>query len=175
MKNQEHNVFYLLLLFMLISRLYEMILSRKNEFKLINYYNAKLISPFEHYFVYVFHAIWFTFLSVEVFRNPSLASGYESLFCYILLAVAQVLRIESMSTLGVYWTAKIYQTPQHPICRNGIYRYLAHPSYLAVIFEFFAFPFLFHAYWTLTIFFPLNLIIIINRIRLEQKITGRYL
>lgn len=175
MDKNFYNIFFALFGFMLISRLQEIYLSRNNDKKLAKEFKLKLISPYEHYFIYVFHGLWFVMLISEVLVKKEIIYGIESYICYLLLALAQILRIESMKSLGHYWTMKIYYIPRNLISSGGIYHYFAHPSYLAVLLEFFALPYLFNAYWTLIIFFPLKLILLANRIRLEKLNTGRIL
>jgi len=173
MDTNFYQHFFLLLSIILLSRLHELNLSRKNEKILLRDYEAKLVSPYEHYFIYFFHFSWFAFFLCESLIRQKALYGFPSIICYVLLTVAQILRMESMQALGIHWTAKIYCIKDQPIVKKGIFQFIAHPSYLAVILEFFALPYLFHAYWTLFIFLPLNLMIVLNRIYLEKKITGR--
>jgi len=163
----------LLMSVIVLSRIHEILLSRKNELIIVDKHKAKLASSWEHYLIYGFHFCWFISLTLESIYKKEVSTGIEALLIYFILTISQILRIESMSSLGDYWTAKIYKIPGQKICFQGIYRFMAHPCYLAVSLEFFALPYLFHAYWTILIFFPLNLILIANRIRLEKKITGR--
>ncbi|MDH4468493.1 MAG: isoprenylcysteine carboxylmethyltransferase family protein [Bacteriovoracaceae bacterium] len=173
MDTKFYHHFFLLFGVILLARLYEINLSHRNEKILLRNHNAKLLSRYEHYFVYFFHVSWFIFFMTESLTQQNTLFGLPAMGCYLLLTIAQVLRMESMRALGVHWTAKIYAVKNQPISREGIFHFIAHPSYLAVILEFFALPYLFHAYWTLVIFFPLNLILIFNRVHLEKKITGR--
>jgi methyltransferase len=53
--------------------------------------------------------------------------------------------------------------------RTGPYRLLSHPNYLVVILEFVLLPLLMHAPYTLALFFPANLLIVRERISLEEK------
>lgn len=53
--------------------------------------------------------------------------------------------------------------------RGGPYRFLAHPHYLVVILEFTVLPLLLSAPYTLAFFFPVNLLILRQRMRLEEE------
>jgi methyltransferase len=53
--------------------------------------------------------------------------------------------------------------------KTGPYRLLSHPNYLVVTMEFLLLPLLMHAPYTLAIFFPANLLIVRQRIRLEER------
>lgn len=175
MDQKFYHVFFVLIVVMLLSRANEILYSMRNEKKLLNINSVKLLNPYEHYVIYLFHFFWFICLFIEAVLKKEIASGYSLIICYAMLALAQILRIESMNALGISWTTKIYNIPSQYITRRGIYEYFAHPSYLAVLLEFIALPYLFHAYWTLIVFFPMKFILIANRIRLEKQITGRYL
>lgn len=167
------KVFGLVYLTMISLRLYEMYVSKNNEKKLLENFSVKLLQPMEHHFVYIFHVLWFiALLSESLYRNQ-IQDGMLSILCYGLLTFAQVIRFESMQTLGIFWTTKIYDIPVKNLVFKGIYRYLAHPSYLAVVIEFIVLPMLFNAYYTLVIFSIINVFILAYRMNLESRVTGR--
>lgn len=167
------KIYILILVLMLTSRMVEMYQSRKNEKKLVQNTKVELIHPYEHLFVYLFHTLWFLVLCIEAYTIHHLQSGVLSLVCYSILIFAQILRFESMKTLGHFWTTKIYRIDKSHVIKRGVYKYFAHPSYLAVMMEFVALPLLFHAYYTLIIFSILNILILGNRMRMEYQTTGR--
>ena len=148
--NKEFMKIFLITLFVMIAlRLLEMFISRSNEKILLKDLGLKLVKPYEHYGVYVFHVVWFVSFVWESLAQQEIQSGFFALICYVFLVLAQIIRFESMQTLGVFWTTKIYSIPKKDVIVTGLYRYLAHPSYLAVIIEFIALPLLFHAYYTM--------------------------
>ncbi len=169
------KIFMLIIVSMVVLRLYEMNISKTNEKKLLETFHLKLLSPFEHYFVYLFHLCWFISLIVEALFVHRVQDGLTAVMCYLFLTIAQIIRFESMQALGMYWTTKIYHIPSNSIVSKGLYKYFAHPSYLAVVIEFLVLPLLFNAHYTLMIFSILNLLILLHRIKLEAKITGRVL
>jgi methyltransferase len=65
-----------------------------------------------------------------------------------LFAVAQLVRIWCMVALGPYWNTRVFVVPGHPLRKTGLYRWLRHPNYAAVLMEMISFPLLFGAYVT---------------------------
>lgn len=93
-------------------------------------------------------------------------------FTFLLLAVfvlLQGLRYWCIASLGEFWNTRIVVVPGATVQRSGPYRYLRHPNYLVVTLEFLVLPLLLRAPWTLAVFFPANLLVLRQRIRLEEK------
>src|SRR5262245_30280541 len=59
---------------------------------------------------------------------------------------AVALREASMLALGDRWSARLYVVPGEPLVGRGPYRFLAHPTYVAVSVELVALPLLFGAW-----------------------------
>lgn len=169
-------IFALALVLLLLSRVIELRTSKRHEEVLCQEQGAVLLKAGEYQQIVCFHSVWFIALIIEgLWRNELIAWPLSLLFVFFLLG-AQLLRWWSIQSLGIYWTAKIYRCmPLHPVIRKGPYRWLMHPSYIAVLVEFIFFPWLFHCYWTMVIFIPLKVLLLIRRIGLEQKILGRYI
>jgi len=72
-------------------------------------------------------------------------------------------------SLGENWNTRIVLIPGGVVKKTGPYRLLSHPNYLIVTLEFLVLPLIMHAPYTLAIFFPANLLIVRQRIRLEEK------
>lgn len=64
---------------------------------------------------------------------------------------------------------RIEQVPGGETKKTGPYRLRPHPNYLVVTLEFIVLPLLMQAPYTLALFFPLNLLVLRQRIRLEEK------
>jgi methyltransferase len=169
------KVFLATMVLVLLLRFFEMSVSKNNEKKLLEAKLGTIIKPHEHYIVYLFHMLWFLSLILESIFVQKIQQSMVALLCYGVLAFAQIIRFESMQTLGIFWTTKIYRISKDHIKSDGLFRYFAHPSYLAVILEFIVLPLLFHAYYTLIIFSLINLFILAHRIKLESQVTGRML
>ena len=86
-----------------------------------------------------------------------------------LFAAAQLLRFVSIRALGEYWNARVWVVPGMKPIRRGPYRYLSHPNYVAVVCELFSAPMMFGAWRTAVVVSILNLILLRNRIRVENR------
>lgn len=87
----------------------------------------------------------------------------------VFLVAAEALRLWSMRALGPYWTARIWVVPGMTVVRDGPYRFLRHPSYLAAAVELAAAPLLFGAWRTAIAASMLNAAALIVRIRAEER------
>jgi len=82
---------------------------------------------------------------------------------------AQTLRAASMHALGERWNARIVVLPGVPLVSGGIYRWLAHPNYVAVALEFVAAPLMFGAWRTAAAFSALNALAMAVRVPAEER------
>jgi protein-S-isoprenylcysteine O-methyltransferase Ste14 len=72
-----------------------------------------------------------------------------SIIGFILYIIALIGRNWSINTLGKYHSPHVEIMDKHLLIRNGPYRYLRHPYYLSVIFEFIGFPLVPNSYYAL--------------------------
>jgi len=91
----------------------------------------------------------------------------------MVLAAAGALRWWTLSTLGVRWTTRVMVIPGEELVTGGPFRYLRHPNYLAVIMEMAAIPMVHCAWLTAGVFSIANLILLQERIRVEDGALGR--
>ena len=80
-----------------------------------------------------------------------------------------IIRYWCILSLGPYWNTRIIVVPRQAQIKRGPYRWLRHPNYLVVSLEFILIPLLLRAPWTLCIFSLVNLIVLRQRIALEQR------
>jgi len=96
----------------------------------------------------------------------------SSLFTGVLLMIFVLLqagRYWCIVSLGECWNTRIVVVPGGCVRKAGPYRWLSHPNYLVVTLEFILLPLLMQAPYTLLLFFPVNILIVCQRIRLEEK------
>lgn len=90
-----------------------------------------------------------------------------------LFILLQGLRYWCIASLGVCWNTRIILVPGGAARRVGPYRFHPHPhphpNYLVVTLEFALLPLLMAAPYTFALFFPANLLILRQRIRLEEE------
>lgn len=88
---------------------------------------------------------------------------------FTLFILLQGGRYWCIASLGENWNTRIVLVPGGTVRKVGPYRFLAHPNYLVVILEFAVLPLLLSAPYTLALFFPVNLLILRQRMRLEEE------
>ena len=86
----------------------------------------------------------------------------------VVLSVAAALRWWVISTLGERWSTRVVFVPGEPSEREGPFRWLRHPNYLAVILEFAALPLVHTAWLTAVVFSIANGVILGLRVRTEE-------
>jgi methyltransferase len=83
---------------------------------------------------------------------------------------AQCLRWWCIRTLGRRWNTRVVVVPGLPLVRNGPYRLLPHPNYVAVVLEGIALPLVGSAWLTASVFTVLNAVLLLGfRIPAEER------
>lgn len=158
-----------IIVFYIIQRISEMAFSKYNEAILKEKYEAHEVNPRETLKMKLFHTTWFICLLVESNIRMSLQENKLAMFIYFILGLCLCVRMHTMEKLKNFWTIKVLSMKYHEVTSSGLYKYIRHPNYLIVVFEFIFIPLLFKAYGTLVIFSLLNLIVLYQRINLEEK------
>jgi methyltransferase len=107
-------------------------------------------------------------LVAEVLRLHTRPPAFWPLALAALVA-ATALRAASMRALGDRWTARVLVVPGEPRVTSGIFRWFAHPSYLAAAIELAAGPLMFGAWRTALLASVINAPVIAARMRTEQE------
>ena len=166
-------MYIIFLMIVSATRLMEMQISRRNAswaFK-----NGGLEVGKTHFkFMVVLHTAFICSCGIEVLftHRPFIpALGYPM----IGLAIsAQIIRFYTISVLGKFWNARVIFVPEQPVITHGLYQYIRHPNYLAVIVEIFALPMI-HTAWITAIFFSiLNAWMLTVRIRSEEQALSEH-
>ena len=114
------------------------------------------------------HVLWPLGLIAEVLGANARPWRSWPLWLLLLLA-AQGLRFAAMAALGERWTTRVLVLPGEPLLRRGPYRWLRHPSYVAVTLELVAAPLLFGAWRTALAAAAGNLALLAVRVRVEER------
>jgi methyltransferase len=148
-------------------RLFELLLARRNRQRLVAR-GGREFHPESYRTIVLLHTLFFASLLAESFpwRVPL---DSLTLFCLIFLLFLQGLRYWCIVSLGEYWNTRIILVPGAEARRRGPYRFLRHPNYLAVTLEFAVIPLLMRAPLTLVVFSLANLVVLRQRIRLEEE------
>jgi methyltransferase len=119
-------------------------------------------------FIVGMHTAFFISLFLEKMTLDRALNQWWIILTAIFCA-AQALRYWAITSLGVYWNTKILVVPNHPLIRNGPYKFLRHPNYIGVMIELAMVPLIFSCYITSIAFTIINALVIRRRIRIEMQ------
>jgi methyltransferase len=94
-------------------------------------------------------------------------------FVVLILSAALALRWWTLATLGERWTTRVLVVPGEELVASGPYRWLRHPNYLVVVTEIAAIPMIHCAWLTAVVFTIANLVLLRQRIRVEEGALSR--
>ena len=158
-----------IILFYIIQRITEVLISKENERWLKKKCNAIEVNIREGFQMKIFHTLWFISLLLETNIKNDIRLGEETIAIYLFLAVCMTIRFYTIEKLKPFWTIKIFSLKNPKVVTDGLYKYIRHPNYLVVVAEFVLLPLLFKAYFTLIIFSFFNILFLTRRVLLEEK------
>lgn len=163
-------MFYIILSIIIIQRLTELVIAKKNEKWLRE--NGAVEYGQDHYkYIVLLHTMFFVSMLIEY--NLTVRHLEFSVINYLFLVIfllMQIMRIWVLISLGKYWNTKILRIPDSVLISKGPYRYFKHPNYIIVVCEIFVIPMIFDLYYTAVIFSVLNAVILKVRIKEENKV-----
>jgi methyltransferase len=126
-----------------------------------------------HYAVMVgFHTAFLISCATEsLLHAPALPPVLASVAIAGAVA-AQALRYWSVVTLGENWNTRIIVVPGREPVTSGPYRYIRHPNYVAIGLEILCVPLIRGLVITAVIFSVGNALLLVGRIRLEERALG---
>jgi len=165
-------LFYLLFSLLIVQRLTELFIAKKNEKWMIN--RGGVEHGNEHYpFIVSLHVLFLISLLLEVIIfQKELTELWVVLVP--LLVITQLMRYWSVMSLGNYWNTKIIIVPNDIVVSKGPYQFIKHPNYVVVAVEILIIPLLFEAYITSLVFTMLNVVMMTIRIPAEEKALQTY-
>ena len=158
-----NNFAFLLISYLIICRIVELLISRRNTTRLIKE-GAKEFFPFHYKFLVLFHITFIIYFMIKSFDNIDLNYRYIFLFIFI-----QLVRFKIIFDLGKYWTTRIIVVEKKKLIKTGIYRFFRHPNYIVVFFEIILICIIFNDYEALLYFSLINTILIFIRIYYEER------
>ena len=159
-------IFYFILVFVIIQRLVELFIAKRNEKSMLAK-GAYEVGASHYKFMILLHVSFFISFILEVIYFKTIVTpNYILLFVFLIL---QLLRAWCLVSLGVFWNTKIIILPGSNVVVKGPYSYIRHPNYLVVCLEILVLPLMFQAYMTAISFTILNLIMLSVRIPIEEK------
>ena len=158
--------FILFISFIILLRMGELILSRRNEIWLLQ--NGAIEYGQKHYpYIVALHVLFIVSLIAEYSTKQTVSF---SLFFLVLYFLILSFKVWVITSLGKFWNTKIYHISDFPLIKNGAYKFIQHPNYLIVIAEIAIIPLVFHLYITAFTFTLLNAIMLSVRIKEENKV-----
>lgn len=160
--------FILFILFIILLRIGELTLSRSNE-KWLLAHGAVEYGQKHYRFMIALHILFIVSLIVEYYVAGTGSYSRILLAAYFILLAVKAWVVLS---LGKFWNTKIYRIPEFPLVKKGPYKFIKHPNYIIVFIEIALIPSIFHLYYTAVIFTILNGVMLIVRIKEENKVLG---
>ncbi|MGB8388611.1 isoprenylcysteine carboxyl methyltransferase family protein [Mycobacterium sp.] len=164
-------MYYLLILAVALERLAELVVSQRNARWSFDR-GAKELGRSHYAVMVVIHTALLVGCIVEpwALHRPFIAwLGWPML---VVVALSQGLRWWCITTLGRRWSTRVIVLPHAPLVREGPYRWLHHPNYVAVVAEGFALPLVHTAWLTATVFTLANAMLLRVRLRVENSALG---
>ena len=163
-------LFYILILFVIIQRITELSVSKRNEKWLLS--QGAVEYGKEHYrFIVIMHAMFFVSMIAEYnFKSVHNDLNIINYLFLVFFALLQIMRFWVIHSLGKFWNTRIIRVPGSDLVKSGPYKFLKHPNYVIVALEIFCLPMIFGLYYTAIIFTILNSLILYIRIKEENKV-----
>ena len=149
-----------------LQRLGELWLARRNTRRLLTQ-GAHEYGAAHYPLIVLVHAMW---LITLWWLAPTRPVSIVWLAVFVLIEIA---RIWVLVSLGPRWTTRIIVLPGAPLVQRGPYRFVNHPNYAVVIGEIAVLPLVFGLLWIAVIFSLLNSIVLMIRVREEERALGR--
>lgn len=158
-------VFTVFIVFLILLRLGELLLARRNEQWLLQH-GAVEYGKGHYRYIVMLHVLFFVSLITEYILT---STGYYSITLLILYFLLLAFKVWVIASLGKCWNTKIFRIVGCPLVKKGPYRFLKHPNYIVVVAEIALIPLIFHLYITAILFSLLNALMLSVRIREENK------
>lgn len=123
-----------------------------------------------HYrFMVVLHSAFLVGCGLEVWLLRRPFQPWPGFGLLALALLAQALRYTAIRSLGPAWNVRVIVVPGQEAVTRGLYRFMRHPNYLAVIVEGVAVPLIHGAVLTALVFSLCNAALLVVRIRCEER------
>jgi len=163
MINVEPTLSQIILAAVLLERMFELWLAKRNTERLLA--EGAIERGGDHYpYIVLLHAAWLGCLVLVTPDDAPVNFGWLAAY-----AGLQVARAWVMLSLGRYWTTRIISLPAAPLVRNGPYRLVRHPNYWVVAGEIAVLPLVFGEWQIATVFTLLNALALRVRLRAENE------
>ena len=165
--------FKVIVIFTVIQRLSELVLSKSNE-KHICAQGGQVLPETNYIFMVMLHTSWLlVIIYYAFFNNLNFSTLFFPLFL-VLFFIGQTFRIVAIKTLGRRWSTRVMILPEAPAINHGLFKTFRHPNYIGVVIEIAALPLMAGLWPVAVIFSILNGVILFFRIRFEEEMLKEY-
>lgn len=161
-------VFTIFVTFLVLLRLGELVLARRNERWLLQH-GAVEYGRGHYRYIVILHVLFFVSLITEYVLT---STGYYSVPLLVLYFLLLAFKAWVVFSLGRFWNTKILHISGYPLVRKGPYKFMKHPNYVIVIAEIALIPLIFHLYITAVVFTLLNAGMLYVRITEENRVLA---
>lgn len=151
-----------------LQRLVEIVVSRRNQLRLVND-GGHVVEDAAYPWIVAVHVLWFPAIFAEATWAPwggAWTGTWALIGAYL---AAEGLRLWAISSLGDRWTTRVVVKPGAKLVDEGPYRFLDHPNYVAVGIELAVLPLAFGAPATAIAATVVNALALRIRIRTEEE------
>lgn len=92
-----------------------------------------------------------------------------SVFGLVLYLGSLILRRVAIRTLGKFWSLHVEIRDQHQLVREGVYSFVRHPIYAAIVLEVVSIPLVANAWWVLGFVSTTHVLVVLLRMRREER------
>lgn len=167
----SERAYLLLLAFIAAERVFELRLSNRNAHRAFE--RGAIEVGHDHYRVMVaMHTAFLVSCALESLFVAHAIPLLVSTLAIIGVVAAQVLRYAAVMTLGERWNTRIIVMPGAAPITCGLYRWMRHPNYVAVVLEILALPLIRGGWMTASVFTIANAAMLAVRIPAEERALG---
>jgi methyltransferase len=167
----SERAYLLLLAVIALERVFELLLSQRNARQALA--NGGIEVGRNHYRIMVtMHTLFLASCAAESILVARTISPMISALALAGVFVAQVLRYAAVATLGERWNTRIIVMPGAAPVTRGLYRWMRHPNYVAVVLEIAALPMIRGCWITAVVFTLANALMLAVRIPAEERALG---
>jgi methyltransferase len=165
------SLFWVLYGYCVMERLGELVVSRRNQARMVSRGFSEKESPGGLWLMIAMHTGWYVSMAYEAMVAPKPIPATLAVIAGMLFLCAQVLRFWALRTLGSFWNISVMTSDRAApeFVSDGPYRFIRHPNYLVVIVELASLPLIGGAAWTALGFSILNACVLWRRIPLEES------
>lgn len=154
-----------------VSRLAELVLSRRNQRRLAEAGARRKPDPVYPLMV-ALHSLTLVGAALEVFVFQRPLVVWLAASCFLVWLLANALRFWCIRTLGRHWNTQVVDSTSTGVISSGPYRWVRHPNYTAVFVEMLAIPLLHTAWITALVVAVAHSLVLRARVRSEESVLS---